>query len=93
MSAETQKVDVLAILDSHAEGIELAYKQARGANREATAEALCEFNTARDAVAELIEATSELCEHVEPHLRDYGFVYFWKLEKAKRALARIGGAA
>lgn len=91
MSAETQKVDVLSILDSHAKGIELAYKQARGANRKLTAEALCDFKNARSAIAELIEAASNFLvadDIAEGYGSGIGGPDHDRLESA---LARIGG--
>lgn len=80
MNTQTQRVDVLAVMRAVAEfGV--------------SAPEWHDMTKAAAAVADLIGATGELIEHVEPVLRDYGFVYFGKLEKAKRTIARVSGGA
>lgn len=98
---DAKKVDVIAIFDSHAEGVEQAYKVARGKNRYDTMLCLMEFREARDAMAELIAAVPmailELrayrddCEYCEsPELVDR---LEETTERLAKAYARIGAPA
>jgi len=83
----TDKIpDALAVLDAHAEGIEMAHKNARGKPREEIGIALDEFRKARDAFAAEHEALKraladsgcdgDLCTH------------FWH-DRAREALAAV----
>ena len=80
-----ERVDVLAGLDAIFENPSVKSSEVAYRKRD--------VYQVRAAVAKLIESTGELIDTVEPILADHGFVYVGKIQKAKRALAGVGGAS
>lgn len=63
--SDSKQVDVLAVLDDHAAGIEQAHKLARRpSERDEIAKGLCEFRDVRAVMAELIYAAATYEEAV-----------------------------
>lgn len=94
---QSRSAGVLAVLDAHAEGIEQAYKLARGKTRDEIAAGLREFREATAIVVEL----AELAKRAIPLLQDDADRYeddgsnepLECIRALESALARFGGAA